>query len=231
MGWKFNVKDSVYMILGDKNNDTSICIIDANANHDFSDGYVYIYNRDSLTEASIFKAQTLNFKYSVKGKVIDCHLNMRPIFFSKPNGLKYGDSLSQKYYVVLFLNECMVGYFRFNKTNYKIYGVMSPPRTLYGKKTIFTIIKNPNRPKNKSEPEFYGLNQPVYLGGDVFKVTKIDPVKNTVVVKYERKRLRKEMGYKQGFYAPEFKAKTIDGHVFDLKDYRGKYILLDFWGT
>src|SRR5699024_2087717 len=120
-GRGFNVRDSIYIIVGDKNNDTSICIIDANTNHDFSDDYVYLYNRDSLTEASAFKAQTLHFKYPMNGNMIDCHLDMRPSFFSKPNGLKYGDSLSQKYYVVLFLDECMVGSFTFTQINYKIY--------------------------------------------------------------------------------------------------------------
>ena len=31
--------------------------------------------------------------------------------------------------------------------------------------------------------------------------------------------------------APDFARKTIDGRAFDLKSYRGKVVLLDFWAT
>lgn len=34
-----------------------------------------------------------------------------------------------------------------------------------------------------------------------------------------------------GQEAPDFKASTLDGKSFQLSDYRGKYILLDFWAT
>ena len=34
-----------------------------------------------------------------------------------------------------------------------------------------------------------------------------------------------------GQEAPDFKASTLDGKPFQLSDYRGKYVLLDFWAT
>ena len=36
---------------------------------------------------------------------------------------------------------------------------------------------------------------------------------------------------KVGDPAPEFSVETLDGKPLDLKDYRGKYVLLDFWAT
>ena len=36
---------------------------------------------------------------------------------------------------------------------------------------------------------------------------------------------------KVGDVAPNFSAKTLDGHDLKLTDYRGKYVLLDFWAT
>ena len=33
-----------------------------------------------------------------------------------------------------------------------------------------------------------------------------------------------------GKIAPDFEGKTIDGHEFKLSDYRGKVVLVDFYG-
>ena len=35
----------------------------------------------------------------------------------------------------------------------------------------------------------------------------------------------------QGEKAPDFSAETLDGSTFSLSDLRGKYVLLDFWGS
>jgi len=40
-----------------------------------------------------------------------------------------------------------------------------------------------------------------------------------------------EKMYMVGDFAPDFTAKTIDGKNFRLSDQRGKYVLLNFWGT
>lgn len=40
-----------------------------------------------------------------------------------------------------------------------------------------------------------------------------------------------EKRFKPGDAAPEFAAQTLDGKPVALKDYRGKYVLLDFWAT
>jgi len=37
-------------------------------------------------------------------------------------------------------------------------------------------------------------------------------------------------GLEVGMRAPDFDAKDVDGKPFKLSDYRGKVVLLDFWG-
>jgi thiol-disulfide isomerase/thioredoxin len=34
-----------------------------------------------------------------------------------------------------------------------------------------------------------------------------------------------------GFEVPNFQFKDLNGNTHQLSDYRGKYVLLDFWGT
>lgn len=39
-----------------------------------------------------------------------------------------------------------------------------------------------------------------------------------------------EVGLEVGMVAPEIEGEDIDGQVFKLSDYRGKVVVLDFWG-
>lgn len=39
-----------------------------------------------------------------------------------------------------------------------------------------------------------------------------------------------KVGFKIGDLAPEIKGVDIDGVVFSLSDYRGKVVVIDFWG-
>jgi len=41
----------------------------------------------------------------------------------------------------------------------------------------------------------------------------------------------KKQFFSVGDFAPDFTTKTIDGKPFKLSDHRGKYVLLNFWGT
>jgi peroxiredoxin len=43
--------------------------------------------------------------------------------------------------------------------------------------------------------------------------------------------LKAAVDLKAGDVAPDFSVKTIDGQPFKLSDFRGKYVLLDFWAT
>ena len=53
--------DTIYLIIGDKNQMEKTCIIDVNNNCDFSDDYQYIYQDSLLTKESEFTAQVISF--------------------------------------------------------------------------------------------------------------------------------------------------------------------------
>ena len=48
-----NKSDTIFLILGDLNENDRICIIDANKNYDFSDDYRYVYNRYTISSEII----------------------------------------------------------------------------------------------------------------------------------------------------------------------------------
>lgn len=56
-------------------------------------------------------------------------------------------------------------------------------------------------------------------------------VKNTVYGKYVREELERRKKGVPGIAAPDFTTTDINGNKLSLSDYKGKYVLLDFWAS
>ena len=76
--------------------------------------------------------------------------------------------------------------------------------------------------------EPYEMGDLLTLGGDYFKLEEIDPTGSTLVLKRAEE---DNVGLRKGLEAPDFEGLTIDNTAVRLSDFRGKYVLIDFWGT
>ena len=76
--------------------------------------------------------------------------------------------------------------------------------------------------------EPYELGDYVQLGGDGFILQDIEPTGAYLTLERTE---QSETGLRMGMVAPDFEAPGLDSTLVRLADYRGKYVLLDFWGT
>ena len=76
--------------------------------------------------------------------------------------------------------------------------------------------------------EPYEMGDLLSLGGDYFTLEAIDPKGEYLTLKPAE---ANNVGLRKGLAAPDFEAITLDNSVVRLSDYRGKYVLIDFWGT
>lgn len=80
---------------------------------------------------------------------------------------------------------------------------------------------------------YYAINSGS-LPDDTLKAmyTKFDEkIKNTDIGKQWNERLFKSQHLEPGAEAPEFSATDMAGKTINLSDYKGKYVVLDFWAT
>ena len=73
------------------------------------------------------------------------------------------------------------------------------------------------------------MNSPFELQGETYEVTYVDQFGRRIILQKSDAEVAARI--KRGMAAPSFEAVTLDSVVFRLGDAKGRYILLDFWGT
>lgn len=71
----------------------------------------------------------------------------------------------------------------------------------------------------------------VSLGSAVFEIFALSASQEKLLLLERSFVMRASRAPNPGDPAPSISATTLNGEAFDLEDHRGKYVLLDFWGT
>ncbi len=79
--------------------------------------------------------------------------------------------------------------------------------------------------------EAYAMDKPFNIGGKTWQVEVVDPIGAELRIRESGAYVPPLVALKAGSQAPDFKAKTLDGQSIRLEDFRGRFVLLDFWGS
>lgn len=79
--------------------------------------------------------------------------------------------------------------------------------------------------------EAYPVTEPFNIAGESWKVTEIAIDGSSVTIDVSDEKVDPKVALRPGTEAPDFTAQTVSGNEIKLKDLRGKYVMLDFWGT
>lgn len=227
--------DSVFILLGDLDSLNRVCIMDINRNLDFSDDYVYQFDKQQITNKTNFPAQLIAYKREIEGKEVIKQTFFRPqLFDSHSLKVERDNDLFHKYFVTLSIAERYEGYFHLQNKAYKtvILGDMYSQfmRLEYAVADSSSFDMDSLSIKKK----IVGINEKILL--DNFLIENVSLADNnsklTLYIKNFNQLSEKERGgYMENFYALPFRKKDINGKSFNLDNYKGKYVLFDFWGT
>lgn len=214
---KNQLKCYVNIIYGVNDNNEKLCIIDINNNLDFSDDTLFApidsHSSSDLIERNI---KRIDCQRLVNSKII---YDKCPIVIAESNSsLKFS----------------MAGYATSKyKVNGKVYPIAVCPQLFYSRSYVHSelAILRDTLSQVRVDPN----NE--LKDGDYFEIDKVlyhyigvDMTKNILVL--EKAKYTDKYSSQLGFYAPEFKGLSMnDSVVISLNDYKGKYLLLDFWGT
>jgi len=225
--------DTLYMIIGDLNETERICVIDADRDKNFSNDFWYIYNNALLTYKTVFQAQPLI--YSDNAKRRDARF-IRPEPFNRSFSFNGPDKeLQIKYYLSIGISDYYVGNVRINNQSCSMVVYPNGFRNLndvdgfsyaiLDSTVDVTDFRMINRKPKDYVTTFDGfILQPLAVSDNYSSLTlSISPI--------SKERTAGSTGVEANLFAPFFKKQDLKNSIVDLESFKGKYVLLDFWGT
>jgi thiol-disulfide isomerase/thioredoxin len=79
--------------------------------------------------------------------------------------------------------------------------------------------------------EAYPVTEPFNIAGESWEISEISADGSSMTIVESEEDVDPKVGLRPGTKAPDFTAETLSGDKLSLSDLRGKYVLIDFWGT
>lgn len=215
---KRTIKCYVSLISATNELNENICIIDQNNNYDFSDDKPFLIPRDDTISEENFD------KYLKK---IDCErvLNGRVIKDTVPILIvKSGSFL--KFSVAQYATATL-------KSKNKNYKLAVCPLYFYGrtwKQTEMVLLTDSLKRKKAALNLIVNDDGFITIGNKTYQYKGVEIDKN--LLSLQKVSSSHEFSAQIGFHAPLFTDNNLStGKDISLQSFRGKYVLIDFWGT
>ncbi|MDP4282869.1 MAG: TlpA disulfide reductase family protein [Bacteroidota bacterium] len=214
---KGNIKCYVNIISAKNEKGETVCMIDANNNYDFSDDNIFIPLSDSLPDQELNRhlANVVSQRF-LNGKIVN---ETTPLLIAK-DGSALGYSIAQ--YATASLN---IEGKRYDLAVCPLYFMSGTWNN-----SQIVLLTDSLKTKKAGRELIVGNGGFIKIGNNIYKFNGVDISKNLLSLqKISSNNLHSSQ---VGFLAPLFKSKNLlTNNDISLASYKGKYVLIDFWGT
>ncbi|MDZ7806218.1 MAG: TlpA family protein disulfide reductase [Gracilimonas sp.] len=134
----------------------------------------------------------------------------------------------------LYFNELRMGTWTVNDQTFDVALIKeSAPPYRIEPYTYFYIDLDENGQFDIMEDGFeaYPVTEPFNIAGESWRISDITADGSSVTIIESEEEVDPKVALRPGTEAPDFTAVTLDGNELRLSDLRGKYVMIDFWGT
>ena len=225
------IKHTVHILSGITADGKRVLITDANNNLDFGDDKRLTYDTaaSGLNEKgaeALVPGQDVDYQFAYKGKVYNRKINLQISPYQ--TAFRYSNPAEQQHYAVAFVNEYSRGIAKLGGKEYDIVCMTAyhPPFFYDSLNTKIFIRKR----SDSAAATSYNLGDTLLVKDVKYNITAIDPVGRHIVLKHAGKG-KSVTGSETGQIAYPISRPAMNGQLFELNALRGKYVLLDFWGS
>jgi len=79
--------------------------------------------------------------------------------------------------------------------------------------------------------EAYPVTEPFNIAGESWEITDMAMDGSQIKIEKSDVKVNPKVGLRPGTEAPLFEAETLSGEMISISELKGKYVMLDFWGT
>ncbi len=231
------IRHTVHILCGMTDKGKRVIITDANNNLDFSDDALQTYDTAGLglnanDAEDRAPNQTVEYQFARGGKVYDQKINLRMSPYS--TAFRYNNAAEQEQYLVAYVNEFRQGSAMIDGKEYLVtlFTAYQPPFT-YDPLNTEIFIKEAvsgNAATGAGKSFAYSLGDTLAGNGNKYSLASIDPAGSELLLRYAGKG-EALLGWDSGRVAYPIAYRDMSGQPFDLYALKGRYVLLDFWGS
>ena len=233
-----DVDCEVLVLIGDKNG-RRVIIVDSDNDEDFADEKINEYDYPIPLEKQKEIEQNLpiiltQYEYFENDEVQTKSVKIMPSPYNGTMGINFNtdNEVEKKFFLFVSFPEYKQGVISVNKTKFEVIAsnyfsgnIYEPNRT-----KLFIFPKTGIVPSELNGDIPYGIGDIFNITGNDYVIDSISKWGDNLFLEYIGKNSH-PYGFTEGFYVPKFDAYYLDKSIFTFKDYEGKYILFDFWGT
>ena len=229
---------SMLVLIGKISENEYIVILDKNNNESFSDDKKFIFpvldNKEEEMEAmQKLPIAAAGFEHynglEIVKKTLPVKIN--PYKGSLQVSMTSTDPVEQKYFLTISFPFYRFAAKSINGKSYGIYAANGFTSLDYtANNTSLILVRGGNKNTNKFSGAPYSVGDIIAIDSLQYEFSRISDFGDMLELKFVGYNKFPE-GFQEGRYLPQVSAMTVNRQSFDFKDYKGKYILLDFWGT
>ncbi len=228
----------VLFLIGTRS-DKRIIIIDSDNDEDFGDEEILEYEYPLSVEKQKTIHNTLpeistRYEYYENDKIQSKEVKIKPNPYRGSLRLTmFSDNeIEKKYFLSVSFPGYKKGHLDFKGLDHDVFvsnGFTSIGYPLH-RTLLFITSPSDSLPSEPDGDIPYNIGDVFNVKGHEYLIDSISKWGDELFIKYIGENTR-QVGFEEGFYIPKFEATHLDNSVFDLKQYTGKYVLFDFWGT
>ncbi len=222
--------DTVFVLYGDVSKKERICIVDNDKDNDFSNNYVF--RVDKQNNEFVANRPLLTTIKDKKPKLKQNIYLSPSLINSGSNNLSKKDWKKLGYDINISANLFSTGHIEINNKSYTliIQNILGD-----ASKYQFAVVES-SKFNSKKIKEYKLLNQGDSFETDGFKIepnllSSTKRILGMKITNIELARKVEQVGIEEGYTIPDLVTSDINNKVISLANYRGSYLLIDFWGT
>ncbi|MDH7460507.1 TlpA disulfide reductase family protein [Chitinophagaceae bacterium 26-R-25] len=227
------IKHVVYLVSGVDHSGNKVLIVDANNNHDFSDDKLMVYDSAFLRKGNqasrtLLPNITVNFQYASQKQVYDrtCNLQVSPV-----SNMITSDTVFEKFKVQVITNEIKQGAFVVGKSNYSCdVFTRNKPGVIFDSVSAVVDIIEKNEKGIEIGKARHIIGDTVSINNNRYLLSGVSVFGDSLKFSYVGSGTA-TYGIDTGMVAYNIEAVDFDGNEFNLQKCRGKFVLIDFWGS
>ncbi len=234
-------ENNVYVFAGLKKNGQFVIIPDKNTNKDFTDDTEYSYRLSKVPKDSLktlidqLPIVHIPISLSISGTIQqkDIAVQFIPKAYFGSFQTKFKQPIADSLLFVSSIHEHLEGKIEVQNEQYTIVIRNSSHDIRYIDKESIEVYILPNHKITTeviNEYSVYKIGDTIPIGSELYKLSSIELLGKYLELSYSGKNMN--IGVEPGLTAKYFSGKNvITGKYLNLNNYKGSYVLLDFWGT